>query len=47
VFLPLFLLEKAPKRGAFLSEGCHFKGVPQTFGGQLPQTGPAGSATVL
>jgi len=33
--------------GAFLSEGHHFKGVPQLFGGRLLQTIPLGPPLLM
>ena len=37
VFLPLFLHQKAPKIGAFLSEGCHFKVYHSYLGCSCPK----------
>ena len=34
------------KKGRIYGKGAPFKGVPQKFGGQLPQTVPPGSPTV-
>jgi len=34
-FLPLFLLQQAPRRGAFLSEWHHFNRAPQPFWGEV------------
>jgi len=36
--MSLFPPRWTPRRGAFISEWCHFNGSPKTFGEQLPQT---------